>query len=159
MIGELTKAEGTEQKLVLKSLGAFSCSYAAALVVLLVVTTFFEIDLGTGGNIAAVVAAGMLAGTKFANIVKRIPDKSERTKLTLGCLVVSFAISFLLAALITLALPAEIQNSTWQALASLPVVFFLGAIVFVTVLYFGVIWFAVGMGAKNAVKQLSKNEA
>lgn len=76
-----------------KYVGLFALLYALTMALFNILAHGFDIDLGPGANIAILMAASMVTSNQFATINRRAPRKAEKTKIILGCLLSSFAIS------------------------------------------------------------------
>ena len=78
---------------VVKYVGLFALLNAALMLFFNVLSHGFDIDLGSGANIAMLMGASIITSNQFVTINKRAPDKREKNKLILGCLISSVAIS------------------------------------------------------------------
>ena len=78
----------------------FAGYYAAIITVMNVIIHGFGVDIEFSGNMAMLFGAGIGAASKFIKDNKRIPNKSEKWRLSLGCLMISFMISILCSAVV-----------------------------------------------------------
>ncbi|WP_256681135.1 ABZJ_00895 family protein [Pseudomonas sp. IC_126] len=78
---------------VINYVGLFALLNAALMLFFNVLAHGFDIDFGSGANIAMLMGASMTTSNQFVSINKRAPNKSEKNKLILGCLLSSAAIS------------------------------------------------------------------
>ena len=78
---------------VVKYVGLFALLNAALMLFFNVLAHGFDIDLGSGANIAMHMGASIATSNQFVAINKRAPNKTEKNKLILGCLLSSVAIS------------------------------------------------------------------
>lgn len=97
----------------------------------------------SGVNIAIALAAVSIAGWYFNRDNQRLPTTEEKTKFTLLSLAGSFTSSTVLLLVFISTLPSEERNELLQAImSSSHAVFFVGALVFLVVLYyFAIRWY------------------
>jgi len=69
----------------------------------------FDIDLGSGANIAILMGASVVTSNQFVTTNKRAPREAEKKNLIFGCLLSSFAIS-ISGALILISIFLDIQD-------------------------------------------------
>ncbi len=82
-----------EVSIIKKYVGLFSLLYAILMAFFNVLARGFDIDLGSGTNIAMLMGASVVTSNQFVTINKRAPKRSEKNRIILGCLLSSFAIS------------------------------------------------------------------
>ena len=158
MIGGFTKAKGTEDKLVLKSLGVFTAIYVFAVVLFAVVQALLDFDMKSADGIVSLMVAANFAGSYMVNRVKRMPEKEERFKLQIGSLVAAMTVQLLFAYLVTALLSLAGNSALADMLGSLPVLWVVGGLLFLSLLYYGLISWSIGSGAKTAFKNLPQTE-
>lgn len=78
---------------VINYVGLFALLNAALMLFFNVLAYGFDIDLGSGANIAMLMGASIITSNEFVTINQRAPDKTEKYNLILGCLLSSVAIS------------------------------------------------------------------
>ncbi|WP_407291495.1 ABZJ_00895 family protein [Stutzerimonas zhaodongensis] len=89
---------------VIKYVGLFALLNAALMLFFNVLALGFDIDFGSGANIAILMGASVVTSNQFVTANKRAPDKSEKNKLIFGCLLSAIAISIVgVAILISIA--------------------------------------------------------
>jgi|GEM_PF-634136 len=77
----------------IKYVGLFALLYAILMAFFDLIAHGFDIDLGSGTNIAMLMGAAMVTSNQFVTINKRAPKQPEKNKIVLGCLLSSFVIS------------------------------------------------------------------
>lgn len=78
---------------IIKYVGFFALLYAILMTFFNLLAHGFDIDLGSGTNIAMLMGASVVTSNQFVTINKRAPKKQEKNKLILGCLLSAFSIS------------------------------------------------------------------
>ena len=78
---------------IIKYVELFALLYAILMAFFNLIAHGFDIDLGSGTNIAMLMGASVVTSNQFVTINKRAPEQSEKNKIILGCLLSSFAIS------------------------------------------------------------------
>lgn len=78
---------------IIKYVGLFALLYAILMAFFNFLAHGLGIDLGSGANIAMLMGASVITSNQFVTINKRAPKRPEKTKIILGCLLSSFAIS------------------------------------------------------------------
>lgn len=143
---------------VIKYVGLFALLNAALMLFFNVLAHGFEIDLGSGANIAMLMAASIVTSNQFVAINKRAPDKTEKNKLILGCLLSSVAISAAgVAILISVALGPQGLVEITRILPALSTQTWLIMIIAVTLFYYLMLSLSFGWHAnKLAAKIRSK---
>ncbi|QUE77464.1 ABZJ_00895 family protein [Stutzerimonas stutzeri] len=122
---------------VVKYVGLFALLNAALMLFFNVLAYGFDIDLGSGANIAMLMGASIITSNQFVAINKRAPDKREKNKLILGCLLSSVAISIAgVAILISVVLGPKGITETTKALPTLSTPTWLIIISAVTAFYY-----------------------
>jgi hypothetical protein len=140
---------------VIRYIALFSAVYAGLMLLLNAFVYGFNIDIGSSANIAMLLGAAYGAIIKFVSDQKRMPSKSEKQKLIWGCILSSFAISLAIVATVLISM---VSPSAWEELKdllhqiSIPV--WLGIFLLVTLLYYAVLNFIYGWGAKQLAKKL-----
>lgn len=131
----------------------FVLIYAAALIAIGTLLTVLDLDAGTSGSIAALIAAVMVTTARFVDREKRVPTREERKKL----MWLSLAASILVSLVLTVGVLAILgQLGTIAALpgviAQVELGLVVGILVFVAVLYILALWFSYGWFAKMHYK-------
>jgi uncharacterized membrane protein len=122
---------------VIKYVGLFALLNAALMLFFNVLAHGFDIDLGSGANIAMLMGASMTTSYQFVTINKRAPDKTEKHKLILGCLLSSVAISVAgVAILISVALGPQGLAEITSILPALSIQTWLVVITAATLFYY-----------------------
>ncbi|MCQ4312827.1 ABZJ_00895 family protein [Pseudomonas stutzeri] len=78
---------------IIKYVGLFALLYAILMAFFNYIAHGLDIDLGSGANIAMLMGASVITSNQFVTINKRAPEKTEKNKMILGCLLSSLAIS------------------------------------------------------------------
>ncbi len=122
---------------VIKYVGLFALLNAALMLFFNVLAHGFDIDLGSGANIAMLMGASIATSNQFVTINKRAPNKTEKNKLILGCLLSSVAISVAgVAILISVALGPQGLAEITSFLPALSIQTWLIVISAVTLFYY-----------------------
>nr|WP_315493757.1 ABZJ_00895 family protein [uncultured Rhodoferax sp.] len=136
----------------------FALIYAGVMLLVNVVTHGFNIDLGSGANVAMLFAAGYGSAIKFVNDNKRAPDAVEKRKLIWGSFSISIAISIVAMFVLSMILGEESWREFIQFLHEVPVIVWTITIPVITLLYYFLLSFMYGWGArKYAEKATAKN--
>jgi hypothetical protein len=145
---------------VMKYILFFSAIYAGFMICVNILVHVFNIDIGSGANIAMLIGAGYGAAIKFVQDTKRPPSKYEKRLLSFGCLVSSFLISLVgVAIIIPLALGSSGLAELKQLLNELSITASLLIPVFIGLLYYAILNTLFGWAAnKYAAKAISQNE-
>lgn len=140
---------------VIRYIALFSAVYAGLMLLLNAVVYGFNIDIGSSANIAMLLGAAYGAIIKFVSDQKRTPSQSEKRKLIWGSILSSFAVSL---AIVATALISMASPSVWgelkQLLHQVSIPVWLGIFLLVTLLYYAVLNFIYGWGAKQLAKKL-----
>jgi len=78
---------------IIRYVGLFALLHAALMAIFNLIAHGFDIDFGSGANIAMLMGASIITSNQFVAINKRAPKQSEKNKIILGCLLATFAIS------------------------------------------------------------------
>lgn len=138
-----------------KYVGLFALLYTALMALFNILAHSFEIDVGSGANIAMLMGASVITSNQFVAINKRAPDKAERIKITLGCLLSSFAISALgVLILISVALDFQELTEITKILPKLSTVTWLIIMTAVTLFHYLVLNLSFGWHANRHATKL-----
>lgn len=122
---------------VTKYVGLFALLNAILMLFFNVLAHGFDIDLGSGANIAMLMGASIVTSNQFVTINKRAPDKTEKNKLILGCLLSSVAISVAgVAILIFVALGPQGLTEITRILPRLSILTWLAIMTAVTLFHY-----------------------
>ncbi|WP_217474743.1 ABZJ_00895 family protein [Stutzerimonas stutzeri] len=115
----------------------------------------FDIDLGSGANIAMLIGASMITSNQFVTINKRAPDKAEKNKLILGCLLSSIAMSIAgVAILISVALGPQGLTEITRILPKLSTLTWLVIIGAVTLIHYLMLNLSFGWHANKLASKI-----
>ena len=133
----------------------FSIAYFLLLIVLGVFLTLLNIGGSTGGSIGALLGAVIFAVYKFVEDNKRIPNKTEKTKLVW----LSFSASWLISILIMSIVIVFIEGISGfinlvSIFSQLSSVIIIGSSVFISIVYLIALSFGYGSFAKIHIKVL-----
>ena len=139
----------------------FSGYYFVFMAVINILAHGFDIDLGSGANIAMLMSAGYGAAIKFVTDVGRHPSTKEKRLLSLGCLTASFLIS---ALVFIIAIPVAIGVGVFEGISaifsSISPAIWLGIFTVVGLLYYFALSIIFGWGArKYAEKSINRTYA
>lgn len=158
MIGEFTKAEGGEDKLVLKSLLMFAGVYIAATVIFMIVQTMFDFDMKMADGIVSLMVAANMAGSTMVARVGRAPEKEERFKLQIGSLFVVLAFQFLGGFAVVSLLSSAGDKTLTNMIGSMPLMLAAVVVVVFVLLNYGIISMGIRSGIKAAIKKLPESD-
>lgn len=140
---------------VVKYVGLFALLNAALMLFFNVLAHGFDIDLGSGANIAMLMGASIATSNQFVAINKRAPNKTEKNKLILGCLLSSVAISVAgVAILISVALGPQGLTEITSILPALSIQTWLIIISAVTAFYYLMLNLSFGWHAKKLAMRI-----
>lgn len=140
---------------VTKYVGLFALLNALLMLFFNVLAHGFDIDLGSGANIAMLMGASIITSNKFVTTNKRAPNKAEKNKLTIGCLISSFAISAAgFAILISVALGPQALTEITTILPALFTLTGLVIITVVTLFYYLMLSLSFGWHANKSAKKI-----
>ena len=148
----------TESIVISKYIKLFSIVYFLFLVVFGIALTLLDIDGNAGTSIGSLVASIFIAVSRFVEDNKRIPNKTEKSKLVWYSFFSSWTISLLLFLAVVLfyggiASFEFISDISLDNLITFGVVFFV-----ISLIYLVGIYFCYGSFAKTALKSLQKKE-
>ena len=158
MIGEYTKAEGSEEKLTRKSVGVFAGVYTLAILLFAAIQYLFDFDMKSADGVAALYVAGMLTGQFFVKKVKRLPEKEEVTKIKILSVIIALFLQLLLVSFVVSILSLAGDNTLASMIGSLPLVVVLIVLSVLTLFYYFLVGWSFKGGANAAFKNLSDNE-
>lgn len=143
---------------VAKYVGLFALLNTILMVFFNVLAHGFDIDLGSGANIAMLMGASIVTSNQFVAINKRAPDKTEKNKLILGCLLSSITISAAgVAIFISVALGPQGLTEITSIIPALSTLTWLVIITAVSLLYYLMLNLSFGWHAnKTATKSQLK---
>ncbi len=129
----------------------FSLVYVIAVIAIMVIGAF--INLGGAANVVSLLVATHLSAHKFAQDKRRMPEKGEKRKITLGCLIAAIVISILVSMI-----PYALSGFNMQAFLppDISAGLLIGSAIFVLVLYFAAIYFSYGWMVKTWLKAIQK---
>ena len=130
----------------------FALAYGALLALVNIAIAVFNIEVGSALNIASLVAAIYISAYKFAKEQDRIPEKTEKKKIAVGCLLTAYAISLIIA-IITALLSGLSFTALFQGIS--PVMLFM-SIVIVTIIYLTAIYLSYGWFVRIALKIINR---
>ncbi|MFW5427353.1 MAG: ABZJ_00895 family protein [Methylophagaceae bacterium] len=147
-----------ESIVISKYIKLFSIAYFLFLVVFGVALALLDIDGNAGTSIGSLVASIFIAVSRFVEDNKRIPNKTEKSKLVWYSFFSSWIISLLLFIAVVLfyggiASFEFIPDISLDNLITFGVVFFV-----ISLIYLAGIYFCYGSFAKTALKSLQKKE-
>lgn len=135
----------------------FSIAYIIGLVALTVVFYFFEFSLNSGMSAAILLGAAMYAAGTFVEENKRVPTKIEKSKLVWLSLVISWTISITLSMVFLLIMGGmEVLIELLYLGGEQNIVILIGALLFVSLLYFLALSWCYGGFAKKQYEALLK---
>tara|TARA_B100000767_G_C19700905_1_gene508373 strand:+ start:923 stop:1348 length:426 start_codon:yes stop_codon:yes gene_type:complete len=137
----------------------FSAVYAGIFALVNVLLQGFDVDVGSGVNMAMIFGAAYGSAITFVKDNGRAPDKKESNVLSFYCLLSTYVISLLGTSIIVLlVMPEPDVQELKQLLVSLsPVIWIVIAIV-VGVLYFLMLKFVFGWGARKYASTLARRK-
>ena len=128
----------------------FSGYYLVFMAIVNILAHGFNIDLGPGANMAMLVGAGYASAIKFVTDLKRAPSKKEKRLLSLGCILASFIISIIGAAIVFSVVEGGDSIAEFVKLfGALPMLAWVAIVIVVCGLYYLVLGLIFGWGAKK----------
>ncbi|WP_417455981.1 ABZJ_00895 family protein [Kordiimonas sp.] len=152
-----TTPSGTPARL-MPTIGTFAVWYICAMLALTGVSLGLGINFGRLGSIAILLLSGFFAGVRFAKDHERELEGTEKWKLALGCLLVSYLCSAANIVAITLATMGEGESARFMdALTNMPLDVWAFVFALVSLFYYlGLVLF-IGLGVKNGLPLPSEN--
>ncbi len=139
---------------VIKYVFRFAVAYLVLLVVLGVLAVLLNMDSNTGASIGALVASAIMVISKFVQENKRIPSVSEKKKLVWFSYLACWAVSIVLFA-VFIVISGEVEEVVeFLTTVNMPVA--IGAIVFVSIFYLGILDLSYGYMARKQFEGLRK---
>jgi len=128
----------------------FGVAYIIGLVVLLVIFGIFELDHSSGASIGVLIGAAIYAVGKFIQENRRVPSKSEKSKLVWSSFIISWLASVLLFIIVVLITSGtQGLSNLSQITTQLNISIIVGAAVFMSLIYLAVLYYSYGGLAKR----------
>lgn len=148
----------TENVAISKYIKLFSIAYFLFLVVFGIALTLLDIDGNAGTSIGSLVASIFIAVSRFVEDNKRIPNKTEKSKLVWCSFFSSWIISLLLFLTIVLFFGGIASFEFISDISLDNLITFVIVFLVISLIYFVGINFCYGSLAKTALKSLQKKE-
>jgi hypothetical protein len=135
----------------------FAAIYGGAMLLVNVLVHGFDLDLGSGANLAMLFAAGYGTAIKFVTDNKRAPDAAEKRKLALGSLAIAWLLSIFAVVLMVIGLGEDVSRELFEVLQKVPAVVWILIVSVITLLYYLLLNLMYGWGARRyAAKALAR---
>ncbi|MCG7874106.1 MAG: ABZJ_00895 family protein [Candidatus Thiodiazotropha weberae] len=116
-----------------------------------------EIDSSTSATIAALVGAAMVAGSKFIQDHKRVPNRSEKTKLVWLSYLTTWLVSLLLLGGFVLA--TNEGSQLLEVMTSVSMGIIVGVFVFFSIVILGTLSLSYGFLARKQLEGMKRKGA
>ncbi|CAM4122807.1 ABZJ_00895 family protein [Acinetobacter pragensis] len=126
----------------------FSICYAAAMALIAIIVSFF--DLSGGTSAACLIAAGFATAMKFAQDQRRPPNSHEKKQLIWGCLFASIVISIIASAMSLLIFFKT--SDFFSILGTAPIWIWIIAILLTIFIHYLILSLSFGWFAKRSVR-------
>lgn len=144
----------TESPALGRVIRAFAIAQVVAILIPLVLM-LFDVDVGSGTNLAGSFAAAMVGAHVFVKNYGRAPNSDERRRLAWLSLAMSWAISLTMVGLFALLAGAAAVEMFKQVIQTLPSAVLIVIVVVISGLYLGAYHVAYGPLARNLEKKLA----
>ena len=135
----------------------FSIAYFVGIIALAVILHVFELEHNSGASIAVLIGAAMYCVGKFIEENKRIPNKSEKSKMIWFSLLASWLISIIQLFIIVLIVDgAPILAELSSLIEKLNITIITGIVIFVSLIYFAILSWSYGSLAEKQLVALQK---
>lgn len=134
---------------IVKYLGIFGAIYLCTLIVMAVISAFFDGISSTGVGLVMLYLSGQLTAIRFVKNERRLPEKTEKRKLVWGSVLLSFALSILLAGVVILSEAGQEGFKELVVLGERPLFVWTIIILVVVLIHWGLLSLAYGRGVKK----------